>query len=238
MALRRMYDASNPSLIIDVPRWEIVAGYFGGNTPHIWTDKEWDEQTRKSGARWRLPIYTRSHPELHDPEIDAKEAIAWLKAHRVPEGSAVALDFETAVNRHYVLVFNAALAIAGYKVVLYGSTSTLFLNPKPSGGFWPADYTGQPHLVAGSSATQWAGSKSFGGQYDPNLVADSLVLWEVGMSLTQADKEWIDGRMELWATRIVQKIGARDNEAFNSNNPNMDGVLSLGDLMPNQAQPG
>src|SRR6266536_1905062 len=85
-----MWDAALPPA--SPPKWEAVAGYIGGNTPHVWTDQEWARQQ----ARWRLPIFTRSHDG--DPSADAAHAIRWMTAHHVPKGVCVALDFETRVD--------------------------------------------------------------------------------------------------------------------------------------------
>src|SRR6266498_2611689 len=67
MALRRMFDAAYPPT--SPPNWEAVAFYLGGNTPHVWTDSEIERQP----ARWRLPIFVRSHdgdPLADQPHVD------------------------------------------------------------------------------------------------------------------------------------------------------------------------
>src|SRR6266545_3809328 len=93
-----MWDAAFPPA--SPPKWEAVAGYIGGNTPHVWTDQEWARQQ----ARWRLPIFTRSHDG--DPSADAAHAIRWMTAHHVPKGVCVALDFETRVDATYLHAFD------------------------------------------------------------------------------------------------------------------------------------
>src|SRR6266508_3230131 len=113
MALRRMWDAAYPPA--SPPKWEAVAGYIGGNTPHVWTDQEWARQQ----ARWRLPIFTRSHDG--DPSADAAHAIRCMTAHRVPKPVCVALDFETRVDATYLHAFDAAIIRAGWKAMVYGS---------------------------------------------------------------------------------------------------------------------
>jgi len=170
MALRRCWDAAFPPT--SPPKWEAVAGYIGGNTPHVWTDQEWARQP----ARWRLPIFVRSHDG--DPLADAHASIVWLVSHKVPRGVTLALDYETRVDATYLAVFDRAVTDAGWRVMVYGSRDFVLRNPKPSGGYWVADYTGSPHLYPGSAATQWSGSGPFGGAYDPNLVADSTPLWD------------------------------------------------------------
>src|SRR6266540_4615399 len=182
MTLRRMWDAAYPPT--SPPNWEVVAFYCGGNTPHVWTDSEIERQP----ARWRLPIFVRSHDG--DPLADAHTSIVWLVRHEVPCGVTLALDYETRVDATYLATFDRAVTDAGWRVMVYGSRDFVLRNPKPSGGYWVADYTGSPHLYPGSAATQWSGSGPFGGAYDPNLVADSTPLWdtqEAPMPLTDAD---------------------------------------------------
>jgi hypothetical protein len=169
---KRMYDAAYPPP--SPPKWEAVAAYIGGNTPHVWTIAEWNAQP----ARWRLPIYVRSNPGSHSPHADAALAVAWLVLHNVPRGSAVALDLETAVNGPYVRAFDADLKAAGYVTLAYGSLSTIFRNPKTSGGYWVAHYTGSDHMEPGSVATQWADDKQLKKPWDANTVADSVPLWD------------------------------------------------------------
>jgi hypothetical protein len=175
--MRTMYDAAFPPK--NPPQHDAIAGYIGGNTPHVWTVAEWEDQTAKSGARFWLPIYVRSNPGSHDPFNDAAIACNWLLNRGMPEGMTLALDYETAVNANYLEEFDGVVSRAGWRVAVYGSISTVRKNPEPSGGYWIADWTGRPHIVPGSVATQWSGSGPFGGAYDPNLVADSMPLWQI-----------------------------------------------------------
>ena len=122
----------------------------------------------KALARLRSRTYTVTAAS------DAVKAIAWLRANHAPKGCTVSLDLETAINAPYVRTFNADLLAAGYKVLAYGSLSTIFHNPKPSAGYWVAHYTGSPHMESGAVATQWTSGSS----HDSNLVADSVPLWD------------------------------------------------------------
>ena len=172
MTTLQMYDAAYPPA--SPPGWPVVAGYIGGNTPHVWTDAEWDGQP----ARRRLPIYVRSNPASHDPAADAAEAVAWLRTHDVPAGCAVALDLETAVNAAYVTRFDEVVLAAGYLTIAYGSLSTLYKNPRPSGGYWVAHYTGAPYSDAGAVATQYASDRQLGHPWDASLINASVPLWD------------------------------------------------------------
>jgi len=180
-----MYDAAYPPA--HPPAWEAVAAYIGGNTPHVWTDAEWEAQP----ARYRLPIYVRSNPEDHVAATDARQAIAWLRTHNVPRGCLLLLDLETAVDPQYVRAFDADVLAAGWKTCAYGSLSTIFHNPRPSGGYFVAHYTGTPHIEPGSVATQYADDRMLGTDYDASLVADTAPLWDTHATPTpQEDDQW------------------------------------------------
>jgi hypothetical protein len=179
MALRRMFDAAFPPT--SPPKWEAVAGYIGGNTPHVWTDAEWSRQA----ARYRLPIFVRSTGG--DPLADAHSAITWLVRHEVPRGTTLALDYETRIDPGYLAAFDRAVMDAGWKVMVYGTRRTVLQNPKPSGGYWDAQWTNEPHLNAGSAATQYGGDTTLGQPWDASLVADSTRLWDMEGDLTVLD---------------------------------------------------
>lgn len=223
---RTMLDAAYPQAVINfgVPRVDIVAGYIGlpTTTPHIWTDMEWLSLMKESGAQYKLPIFVRANPSSADPHADAKYAINWATMNDMPKEVCIALDFETAVNPAYVSIFSGDLAQAGWLTLLYGSKGSLFKNPKPPGGYWVADPTGQPHLYPGSAATQWSLSGPFGGAYDPSLVADTTPLWRVPMSATgpehwdKADWAAIDAHVASAQDVVTilegtpQRVGLRD----------------------------
>ena len=145
--------------------------YVGGDTPHPWTD----EDIAKQGVRYLLPTWVRSNMG-GTPQADGQKMIAWLRAHKAPVGISTVLDLETQVNPGYVLQYAAELHAAGYKVLPYGSKSTLFGNPKVD-GFFVADYTGVAHLVAGTVITQFENNPG----YDLDDVASGVVLWDTGI---------------------------------------------------------
>jgi len=177
---RTLYDASSPP---PDPHLDVCGGYIGGDTPHIWSDAEWAGQS----ARWRLPIYTCDNPGQRNPTTDAQFAVSWMHTHGVPAASAVALDFETAVNGSYVASFDAVVVAGGYRTLLYGSLSTVTRNPRPSAGYWTASWTGSPHLDAGAAATQYISDTQLGRGYDLSQVADGLVLWDTQAPAVEDD---------------------------------------------------
>ena len=158
----------------------VVLGYLGGDTPHPWLVTDWASQP----ARYRVGIWTRSNPQQHAQELGVttfqlgqQEALTALVSWRnlgAPSGTLLALDYETAVCADYVRGFDAEVVAAGDKVALYGSKSTVFQNPKPSGGYWPADLTGASHLYPGTLITQY----KFENDWDDDTVAANAPLWD------------------------------------------------------------
>lgn len=154
---------------------DIVLVYVGGDTPHPWSDSEMDAQP----ARYRWPTWVRSNPNgATEGAIEAAEMITWLHSHNVPQGCSIILDLESAADTAYVNAFDHAIVAAGYKTTKYGSSGSIFNNPKTSGGTFVADPTGTPHMygVGDTVATQY----EFTGQYDLSMVEDqtALQLWD------------------------------------------------------------
>lgn len=169
MSTMQMYDAAYPPA--HPPAWPVVAGYLGGNTPHVWSASEWAHQP----ARYRLPIWVRNNPGAVDAARDAAAAVSAAGRLAVPRGATIALDYETAVSADYVRAFDKVLSAAGYGVILYGSAATVRHNPSPSRGFWVAHWTGSPHQETGAGATQY----DSGSSYDSSVVdAAKVPLWD------------------------------------------------------------
>lgn len=152
------------------PGDQVVMGYGGGDTPHVWSLTDWNSQP----ARFRLPIWTRDNPAGHNGAAEARAFLAYLDSVGAPRGILTVLDYETAVDAAFVTAFDGVMVAAGDKVALYGSKSTLFQNPKPSGGYFPADLTGSAHLYPGTLLTQWA----FEQAWDDDTISAAAVLWD------------------------------------------------------------
>jgi len=161
-----MVDSAYP--LSDPPKTDVVLVYIGGDTPHVWTSAE----SKAQPARYRLPTFVRSNPQQANVVTDANVAISWLRGNFVPQGSSVVLDLETAVDVTYVNSFGALLHDAGYKVLPYGSSSTLFQNPKLDGYF--VAEPGAKEIDPRSVITQFA----FDSFYDLSWVSPSVVLWD------------------------------------------------------------
>src|SRR5579863_3052451 len=92
MALDPGYDAAYPPSSPPKASNEVVMGYLGGDTPHVWSLAEWNSQP----ARYRVGIWTRSNPGGYNGTSEAQEAVAKWKSLGAPAGSMIALDLETA----------------------------------------------------------------------------------------------------------------------------------------------
>lgn len=149
MHIAKMTDASTPPSSRPEGA-EIVAGYIGGDTPHVWTEHEW----HAFGRVKKLPVFVRSGPG--NGTSDAFAALQQMYRLGVPKGTTVAYDLETQVQGAMVTGFRNALRWAGYRVWIYGSASSVFGNP-PCDGYWVADYTGQAFMYPHSKvvATQY-----------------------------------------------------------------------------------
>lgn len=177
MGNRKMGDSSRALAEGDYPAIDAWGFYIGGDTPHVWTDAEVEVLKRK--FRYLLPIFTNNHPQSwQQGQNDGMIAVAWMHAHSVPAASAVGLDYEDAQNAQYLQGFEAAVLAYGYKTLLYGQTSTVYGNPRPSAGYWGANWNGIPHLNPKDCATQYISDTMLGEPYDLSLLSDSLVLWD------------------------------------------------------------
>ncbi|MGH9436820.1 MAG: hypothetical protein ACRD22_02755 [Terriglobia bacterium] len=156
------FDASNPPVSVPSGKsW--VAGYIGGDTPHVWTSGEWSRFRRIA----KLPVYVCSDPGQANPTNDAFAALRSLYDLGVPKGKTLALDLETAVSPSYVKRFYRVIRWGGYWLWIYGSADFVFANPVCS-GYWVADFNGvsnrlYPHK--GVVASQYAS----GSVYDSDV---------------------------------------------------------------------
>jgi peptidoglycan hydrolase-like protein with peptidoglycan-binding domain len=164
-----MYDSAYPPA--KPPVTDAVAVYIGGDTPHVWTPEEVAAQK----ARYVLPIFVRSNPAGADAAADAQAAVKQLKAIGMT-GSLVAWDAETSVGSGYITEVSGYMLAAHYKLIVYGSISTVTGNKNPDGWYWDANWTGAAHLDPGDQATQYANE----GSWDLSLLSYGLagILWD------------------------------------------------------------
>ena len=168
MAVLTGYDAAYPPS--PPPATDVVCFYGGGDTPHVWTAAEIAVQP----ARYRLPIFVRSNPAQANATADASAFFNWLRSVGCPLGSCTVLDIETAIDVGYVSKFTAILRFIGYKVLLYGSASTLFANPRCDGYFvaLPGSTAIPPNCVG----VQYG--QGGGGAWDLDWFLPTLHLWD------------------------------------------------------------
>jgi peptidoglycan hydrolase-like protein with peptidoglycan-binding domain len=162
------YDAAYPPA--QPPKTDGVCFYIGGDTPHVWTKAEVDAQT----ARYRLPVFVRSSPPGPGATTDSITTLFQLKQYGVPTGTLVALDLETAVDVSYVEEYYQDLRASGYKLIVYGSQSTILENKNPSGLYWGADWTSIEHIHSGDQITQYRNFSS----YDLSEAESNLPFWD------------------------------------------------------------
>lgn len=162
------YDAATPPA--NPPHDDVVIGYLGGDTPHVWTPEDWNSQP----ARYRLGMWVRSNPEHFGGTGEAYMACRTWRSLGAPLGTLIGLDLEEAINAAYVSAFETEVKLQGLQLVLYGSKSTLFQNPKPAGGYFVPDLTGVSHLYPGSTMTQY----EFGSAWDSDTIKTGLPLWD------------------------------------------------------------
>jgi len=180
------FDAAYPTPRGPSPAQDrIVAYYAGGDTPHVATLDEWNAAPQTL----RLPIYVCDNPTSRNPQSDAADFIAQLRRIGCPPtGRLTLLDYETAVDGAYLLAFDRLLVAAGYRVMVYGSRSTVFKNPKPSGGYMAADWTSVPHMVPGSDATQYEAEPD----WDDDEFVATLPFWNTAHTATAAQLQQED----------------------------------------------
>lgn len=152
---------------------DTVLLYVGGDTPNPVTDVAISALPAQYRYRW--PCWVRSNPtDAVQAAQDVAAFVSWLTGHHVPQGTAVILDLETAVNAVYVEAFVRGVHAAGYRLDDYGSRSTLYQNPAVDGTFDanPGDAPGT--IDPGNDATQ----DVYAGSYDLSWVKDSVPLWD------------------------------------------------------------
>lgn len=156
--LVRMTDASQEPDVLP-PGTDVVAGYIGGNTPHVWSVGEWERFPKVK----KLPIYVAT--ANGNGLADGWEALKRLYQLDVPKGTTVSYDLETNVWPTATWNFYNLLRWAGYYVWPYGSFDYIYKNPKCS-GYWVAQYTDELHMAPDSVATQYQP----GGPWDLSVV--------------------------------------------------------------------
>lgn len=172
--LYKMFDAAYPPAE-PYPGCRAVAGYIGGNTPHVWTADEW----RRFGDLVQFPVWVGAAEA--DPAEHARQAAAAMHdlgwAELRPERRTVILDEETQISRTWINTFAGIMWSSGYETMIYGSMSTILDNPVKEGR-WIALYDGQPDIpdISGAIGHQYLPDVAWDGtQVDLSVVTDTML---------------------------------------------------------------
>lgn len=171
-----MIDSSAP--VTGAPDVPVRAFYIGGQTPHIWTDREIGQLT----SRWALPIFVNVR-QGESAAADATYIIDWLRSHGWDRGSTVAVDTEAVIEPGYLAALDQHVGAAGWLLMDYQSKVAVAGNPVTSGGRWVADWTGQPHLRDGDNATQYLPGSMSGKPWDESLIRATVKLHQLNKPL-------------------------------------------------------
>jgi hypothetical protein len=143
LGLVRMFDASRPPGK-PYPGCGAVAGYIGGNTPHVWTAREWNA-ANNDGALLQLPIWVgfgETDPVGHARQAaDAAKARGWIAHHR-PAWRAIVADVEDVQEEAWLKAFGTQLQAEGFLCWPYMSLAAVPSDP-PGYSIWLADWNGQ-----------------------------------------------------------------------------------------------
>lgn len=172
-SLHLMFDAAFPPGK-PYPGAQAVAGYIGGNTPHIWTLDEW----LRFQHLVQFPIWVGFNEA--DPIGHANDAVAAMKrlgwSQNARNKRAVILDFETEIDPGWVNQFAGTINDHGYETMPYGSESTIVSNPSRSGR-WVALYDGQMDIpnVTDAIGHQFRADVPWDGtQVDLSVITDTM----------------------------------------------------------------
>lgn len=156
---------------LDGTSFGIGAGYYGGpNAFHIWAPPDWQQL-----PGYKLPIWVGGN----DGDKEGKTALNVLHNLKVTPGSYTALDMETRVDKTYVRAF-ADIVTQEYRVMVYGSASSVFGNPDYN-GYWVADYAGiGPFMYdhPDTRMTQYASGRKFDSSLVKKWIVDDGLLWQ------------------------------------------------------------
>lgn len=174
MTLFRMFDAAWPPSSA-YPGCQAVAGYIGGNTPHVWTPAEWG----RFAGLVQFPIWVGAGRSdgAYDGQAAAGEmhALGWNPGS--PNRRGCVLDMEGQVNPGYVDEFALGLWQAGYQTFIYEDEQALQGNPVKE-GIWLALWDGTADLppFANVLAHQYAPNVPWtGGAVDLSVVTGQML---------------------------------------------------------------
>lgn len=146
MNLIRMFDASTPPGQ-PYPGCAAVAGYIGGNTPHVWTAAEWNRAS-SNGKLPMLPIWVgfgEDDPAGHAVRAaQAAVRLGWAP-HHLPFWRAIVADVEDVSEKSWLLAFGENLQALGFLCWPYMSAVALPSDP-PGYSVWLARWNGREDI--------------------------------------------------------------------------------------------
>lgn len=148
MSLARMFDASVPPGS-PYPGCDAVAGYIGGNTPHVWSAAEWNHAS-DNGRLPMLPIWVgfgETDPVGHAKQAAAAAVKLGWAPHHSPSWRAIVADVEAVEETAWLAAFGAQLRAEGFLCWPYMSASALPSDP-PGYTVWLAEWNGADNVPA------------------------------------------------------------------------------------------
>jgi hypothetical protein len=151
------------------PDTEILAAYVGlpgagaPDAEHVWTAAEWNyyldpDSHLYGGPQLRvLPVFVHDFPgdpvTLADNACDAAINLGWS----FKRGRLLVVDLETLIDPPYVIGLNRRIRERGFRMMKYGSPSTINQNPAVDGGTWMALLQARRPTIlpAGTVGDQW-----------------------------------------------------------------------------------
>lgn len=164
MTIRHMFDTAYPPST-PYPGTQAVAGYVGGNTPHVWSLSEW---LRFSHLR-SCPIWTgygETRPEAQGVEAGrAARALGWKPFARVRR--LLVDDRETSPDLAWDRAFAKGVAAQGFLAVKYGNVRAE----------WVASWDAGTTIPPGALALQYKGNVPYAGtQVDLSVIGQEFWL--------------------------------------------------------------
>lgn len=179
MRLYHAFDASNPPSR-PYPGVHAAAGYVGGDTPHVWTLKEWNRATNDGGLR-SLPIwvntdFSKDPVDMAIQAMRAVHALGWYQLHPQAGHRIIALDTETSHDATWIRRF-AHTTFNGYGYLTLDYRSLDAHLAAPSGKLeWiahydvpPGPYTGDQCMYQYKAEVPWDGTR-----VDLNVMDDKV----------------------------------------------------------------
>lgn len=129
MTLYNGADASTPDLATLPEGTQVIAGYVGGDTPHVWTVDEWNQFLTVNPSMRFLPIFVDDKASFPSGTDLAMAAVAAVRvrgwAPFQPNRRVIVIDAEENTNYEYYAEASDAIWSAGFVMVQYRSAGSV-----------------------------------------------------------------------------------------------------------------